>query len=71
AVRQLENSLHYCEDWASEMSCECLGEIYSKGLGVKQDLDKAEEYFLRAGFNGDRDYLHKLAVKQLNDKHKN
>ena len=47
---------------------ENLGKIFEQGLTVKQDLLKADEYYLRAGSRGNRGYLHKVAIKSIIDR---
>jgi len=43
-------------------SCKIMGDLTRAGLGVEQDITKAESYYDRACFDGDKDACKELEV---------
>jgi len=64
-------SLKHGDDYIVKESSEYLGKMYEQGLGTEKDLEKAEIFYLRAGYNGNVGTLHKVATEswyQKNEK---
>ena len=55
--------------YAFEQAYLALADMYENDLGVSKDIDKAEEYYLKAVSRGETAYEHQVATKSWYEKH--
>jgi TPR repeat protein len=77
SIKAYEDALNYADGmedippfgYTFEQAYLALADMYENGLGVDKNIEKSEEYYLKAGSRGETGYEHQVATKSWYEKH--